>query len=62
MGGNDGERANSYPIYQDFQQRAEAFSEVFCQKIDGGRDHASTVRLNWSQRKWCRATTLPHWE
>lgn len=33
MGGNDGERAHSYPIYQDFQQRAEAFSEVFCQKM-----------------------------
>ena len=33
MGGNDGERANSYPIYQDYQQRAEAFSEVFCQKM-----------------------------
>jgi hypothetical protein len=32
MGGNDGERANSYPIYQD-HQRAEAFSEVFCQKM-----------------------------
>lgn len=33
MGGNDGERANSYPIYQDYQQRAEAFSDVFCQKM-----------------------------
>src|SRR5215469_10158212 len=33
MGGNDGERANSYPIYQDYQHRAEAFSEVFCQKM-----------------------------
>ncbi len=33
MGGNDGERANSYPIYQDYQQRAEPFSEVFCQKM-----------------------------
>ena len=32
MGGNDGERTNSYPIYRDYQQRAEAFSEVFCQK------------------------------
>jgi predicted permease len=32
MGGNDGERTNSYPIYQDYQQRAKAFSEVFCQK------------------------------
>jgi predicted permease len=36
MGGNDGERANSYPIYQDYQQRAEAFSEVFCQKVSEG--------------------------
>src|SRR5215510_8321989 len=33
MGGNDGERANSYPIYQDYQQRAEAFSEVICEKM-----------------------------
>jgi MacB-like periplasmic core domain len=33
MGGNDGERTNSYPIYQDYQQRAEAFSEVFAQKM-----------------------------
>src|ERR1044071_153028 len=36
MGGNDGERANSYPIYQDYQQRAEAFSDVFCQKMSEG--------------------------
>src|SRR5258707_728974 len=36
MGGNDGERTNSYPIYQDYQQRAEAFSEVFCQKMSEG--------------------------
>src|SRR5215813_13245478 len=36
MGGSDGERANSYPIYQDYQQRAEAFSEVFCQKMSEG--------------------------
>jgi predicted permease len=33
MGGNDGERTNSYPICQDFQQRAEPFSDVFCQKM-----------------------------
>jgi putative ABC transport system permease protein len=33
MGGNDGERANSYPIYQDYQQRAEVFADVFCQKL-----------------------------
>ena len=33
MGGNDGERANSYPIYQDYQQRAGVFTDVFCQKM-----------------------------
>jgi len=33
IGGNDGARTNSYPLYQDYQQRAEALSEVFCQKV-----------------------------
>src|SRR5690349_8892173 len=30
MGSNRGSRASSYPMYQDFQQKAEAFSSVFC--------------------------------
>jgi predicted permease len=30
MGNNRGSRAMSYPMYQDFQQKAEAFSHVFC--------------------------------
>jgi predicted permease len=30
LGGNIGSRASSYPMYQDFQQRAQAFSYVFC--------------------------------
>ncbi len=30
MGSNRGARASSYPMYQDFQKRAEAFSYVFC--------------------------------
>jgi hypothetical protein len=30
LGGNQGSRASSYPVYQDFQQRAVAFSHVFC--------------------------------
>ncbi|MGH9662466.1 MAG: ABC transporter permease, partial [Bryobacteraceae bacterium] len=30
MGNNRGSFANSYPMYQDFQQKAEAFSSVFC--------------------------------
>src|SRR2546429_7320612 len=31
MGNNRGTRKTSYPMYQDFQQKAEAFSDVFCQ-------------------------------
>ncbi len=31
MGSNRGERMSSYPMYQDFQRKAPAFSEVFCQ-------------------------------
>ncbi len=30
MGNNSGSRASSYPMYQDFQQKAGAFSYVFC--------------------------------
>ncbi len=36
MGGSSGERGNSYPIYQDYQQRAEPFSQVFCQRMVDG--------------------------
>lgn len=30
MGDNRGSRASSYPMYQDYQRKAEAFSYVFC--------------------------------
>src|SRR6185312_4393431 len=30
MGNNRGSRASSYPMYEDFQRRAQAFSSVFC--------------------------------
>ncbi len=30
MGSNRGDRASSYPMYQDFQRQATAFSYVFC--------------------------------
>jgi len=30
MGSNRGSRAMSYPMYQDFQQKAAPFSQVFC--------------------------------
>ena len=31
-GSNMGPRMHSYPIYQDFQQKAEPFSEVICRR------------------------------
>ena len=30
MGNNNGPRAASYPMYQDFQQRSQVFSYIFC--------------------------------
>ena len=32
-GSNMGERMHSYPIYQDFQQKAAPFSEVLCRRV-----------------------------
>jgi predicted permease len=32
-GSNMGPRMHSYPIYQDFQQKAEPFSEVMCRRL-----------------------------
>src|ERR687884_157492 len=33
MGSNAGTRMNSYPLYQDLQQRAEPFAEVMCRRV-----------------------------
>ena len=33
LGSNQGSRASSYPMYQDFQQGAPAFSYVFCRHL-----------------------------
>jgi hypothetical protein len=33
MGSNAGTRMNSYPMYQDFQQRAEPLAEVICRRL-----------------------------
>jgi putative ABC transport system permease protein len=33
MGSNMGARAHSYPIYQEFQKRAEPFAEVLCRRL-----------------------------
>ncbi len=35
-GSNMGERAHSYPIYQDFQKRAAPLSEVLCRRVASG--------------------------
>jgi predicted permease len=33
LGNNQGSRSSSYPMYQDFQQQAQAFSHVFCRYL-----------------------------
>ena len=33
MGSNMGSRMHSYPIYQDYQQKAEALAEVLCRRL-----------------------------
>jgi predicted permease len=33
LGSNQGSRASSYPMYQDFEQQAQAFSYVFCRYL-----------------------------
>src|SRR5262249_42094995 len=33
MGSNSGSRMNSYPLFQDLQQRAEAFADVLCRRL-----------------------------
>src|SRR5438132_7311997 len=33
MGSNMGSRMNSYPLYQDLQQKAEPLSEVLCRRL-----------------------------
>ncbi len=49
MGNNRGSRAASYPMYQDFQKKAPAFSHVFCRyytpssiSFDGQTERVST--------------------
>ena len=32
MGSNSGPRMHSYPLYQDFQKKAEPFAEVICRR------------------------------
>jgi hypothetical protein len=49
IGNNAGPRAASYPMYQDFQRRAEAFEYVFCRFENAvfhhcGRQHGTYPR------------------
>src|SRR5256885_13359045 len=55
MGNNRGSRASSYPMYEDYQKKAQAFSYVFCRfatslsvSFSGrtGRGHGGTVSRN----------------
>lgn len=52
-GSNMGDRMHSYPMYQDFQQKAEPFSEVLCRllvstsiAVDGQTERVSTEMVS----------------
>jgi predicted permease len=52
-GSNMGDRMHSYPMYQDFQQKAEPFSEVLCRRlvsnsisIDGQTERVETEMVS----------------
>lgn len=40
FGSNQGSRSSSYPMYQDFEERAPAFSHVFCR-------HYTALSVHW---------------
>ena len=53
MGRNSGARATSYPMYEDFQRKAEAFESVFCQfdttvtiGFENGTEHANVEMVS----------------
>ena len=55
MGSNRGSRMASYPMYQDFQKKAQAFSYVFCRFDIAALDRASADRPSASTRNWSPA-------
>ena len=55
-GSNMGSRMHSYPIYQEYQKRAEPLGEVIARRL-ADASIASTTRPSASTSRWCRATT-----
>src|SRR6476620_11155870 len=57
-GSNMGQRMHSYPIYQDYQKKAEPLSEVLCRRRSGvSSTRRKTIRSTQDIRSWCSATT-----
>ena len=57
-GSNMGSRMHSYPIYQEYQKRAEPLAEVLARRLAEPRSR-STTRPSASTSRWCRAITSP---
>jgi hypothetical protein len=55
-GSNMGMRMHSYPLYQEYQKRAEPLAEVLCRRLAEARS-PSTTRPSASTPRWCRAIT-----
>ena len=55
-GSNMGTRMHSYPIYQDYQQKAEPLAEVLCRRLVPASVSVDN-RTERLRRSWCRETT-----
>ena len=50
MGSNMGSRMNSYPLFQDFQQRAEPFADLLCRRIVPVSVAVGMRKITWFDR------------
>ena len=60
-GSNMGPRMHSYPIYQDYQQKAAPLSEVMCRRLAAGVGQHRQPDRTRSTPSWSRATTSRCW-
>ena len=60
-GSNMGRWMHSYPIYQDFQQKAAPFSEVLCRRLISAVHQRRQPDRARGAPRWSPETTSPCW-
>ena len=59
-GSNNGPNAISYPMYQDFRDKNQVFSGMFC-KYGTTLSLSSREEPSWCRGNWCRGITFRCW-